>query len=185
MFGGGGTKYLPIPDDPYSKDEGLINGQAVFEYAEYSFGFGTYASSGCAVIAVYNARQLLGQGESLGRISDDFLVCHGTLLGGAWGVAPWDINDYFIANNIPYTGYRSYDAFLSDVSEGDVVIFTIIVAENNIFEGFHTMAAQHQNGSFVVYNVSNDRSTSYLATSLLNMYVDGPSGWVYGYNLGG
>lgn len=43
LYEGGGQKYYPLPMGKYSKIKGMINGQATFEHADESMGFGTYA----------------------------------------------------------------------------------------------------------------------------------------------
>ena len=57
----GGYRNVKKYSSIYTKTHGLIYDQETFEFSNATFGKGTMASSGCAIIAVYNAMILLGQ----------------------------------------------------------------------------------------------------------------------------
>ena len=181
--GGGGIvngyQYVGI----YDKISGIINGQAIFEYANVPCGIGTYANNGCGIIAIYNAMQLLGAAQSLGAIEHEFLTEHGMIAWGAFGVGPWSFDNYFDAHGISNKGYRYYASFMNDVKEGDIIVFTVVNNAWNPFEAFHTMAAQYVNGQFVVYNAFSNCARPYLTNSLNSIYKH--SNWLYGYIIGG
>ena len=175
-----GSCYYP---SPYDKKSGLINGQKIFEYANSLCGAGTYANNGCAIIAIYNAMQLLDNPQSLGSIEHEFSWEHGMLMLGLWGVAPWSFDDYFHAHKVSNAGYRYYDTMMHNISEGDVVVFTVVNNVWNPFDGFHTMTAQYVGGQFVVYNAYRGYAYSWTCSSLSAIYDN--SKWVYGYIVGG
>ena len=181
--GGGGIvngyHYVGI----YDKISGIINGQEVFNYANYPCGIGTYAQNGCAVIAIYNAMQLLGNAQSLGSIEHEFLTKHGMILWGVFGSGPWSFDNYFDSHGISNVGYASYDSLMQNLYEGAIVVFTVWNKKWNVLKGFHTMAAQYLGGQFVVYNYYMQYTSAYYATSL--DALDADSGWLYGYIVGG
>ena len=161
---------------------GLINNQSKFLYSGEAVGFGSYANSGCAVIATYNAMQLLGRNASLGAIRDEYLYKHGSILFGLGGVGPWSFDDYFENHGINCTGYSSYTSLNANIAEGDVVVFTVMNNRNNIFAGFHTMCAQYIDGTYLVYNAySNSPFPS--GRDLSSIYPN--QLWIYGYIVGG
>lgn len=45
-----------------------------------------------------------------------------------------------------------YSKFTDSINEGDVIIFTVMNDRADIFQGFHTMAAQYIGGRYIVYN---------------------------------
>lgn len=180
--GGGNTTEYHYPS-PYDKKTGLINGQGVFDYADYLCGVGNYADNGCEIIAIYNSMQLLGCPQSLGAIEHEFSWDHGMLLMGLWGVGPWVFDDYFDAHGVSNVGYGNYDTMMQNISEGDVVVFTVMNNSCNLFEGFHTMAAQYVGGQFVVYNAYSNSTRAWTFSSLCAIYDN--SKWIYGYIVGG
>lgn len=181
--GGGGYVRTRLYRGTYSKVSGLINGQVIFEYANARCGIGNYAHNGCAIIAIYNAMQLTGRAQSLGAIEHEFLTEHGMILGGAFGSGPWSFDNYFAAHGISNVGYRCYLCFLENVSDGDVIVFTVVNNGWNPCKGFHTMAAQYVDGQFVVYNVYNDYASPWYTDSLNSIFKH--SNWLYGYIIGG
>ena len=163
------------------KKNGLIHDQARFPYSEEAVGLGSYADSGCAIIATYNALQLLGKTVSLGSIRDEYLFKHGTILLGLGGVGPWSFDDYFESHGINCAGYLSFDSLHANISEGGVVIFTLMNDVSNITKGFHTMAAQYVNGKYHVYN---GYSSGVQVVSNLRD-VNSGNMWIWGYIVGG
>ena len=181
----GQTKRIPpvvIPDNIYTKKDGLINGQAVCLYSNEAFGWGTYGKNGCGIIAIYNSMQLLGYSESLAAIDTEIFIEGGYAVGGLFGVFNWAIDNYYSRHNIPCKGYSSYSSMRADLSDGDVIVFLVWNNKNNIFEGQHYMAAQYCNNQFVVYNYSSFRTKSrpFMSLDQINN-----SCWIYGYIVGG
>lgn len=126
--------------------------------------------------------QLLEKPQSLGDINNEFLTNHGTILWEWFGIGPWSFDNYFAAHNVPNTGYWSYDSLLNNITDGSVVIFTVMNDSADIFEGFHTMAAQYVGGQFVVYNTTNSRPTPRTVDYLSEVFDGGM--WIYGYIVG-
>ena len=127
--------------------------------------------------------QLLGNAQSLGSIEHEFLTEHGMILWGLWGSGPWSFDNYFNAHGISNVGYGDYNALIQNISEGDVVVFTVGNKKWDVTAGFHTMAAQYVGGQFVVYNYYMTNTSVYYADSL--GALDADSWWVYGYIVGG
>jgi hypothetical protein len=152
----------------------------MFKYAMNECGVGTYARNGCAAIAVYNAHQLLGEPKALGKINNDFLYKYGTFFLEYFGILPSQIGAYFRGEGYEVTGYFTYAALKSNLSDGDVIVCTVMNNTSNIRKGFHTMAAIYRNGVFIVYNVSSKRQRPFVMTDL----VQGDQGWIFGYIVG-
>ena len=148
--GGGGSP------DPHDKTAGMVNGQGVQPFSDAPFGWSTYEQAGCGVIATYNMMQLLGELMSLGDIGDEYSQVHGTLLGGIFGVAPWHISSFLQTHNIEAIGCTRATEVEQNISEGDIVIFTVLNSVKNVMHGFHTMTAQYKDGSYTAYNVYNN-----------------------------
>lgn len=140
-----------------TKRLGMVNGQGVQPFSDAPFGWSTYEQAGCGVIATYNMMQLLGELMSLGDIGDEYSQVHGTLLGGIFGVAPWHISSFLQTHNIEAIGCTRATEVEQNISEGDIVIFTVLNSVKNVMHGFHTMTAQYKDGSYTAYNVYNIR----------------------------
>lgn len=156
---------------------GFVNGQSVVEYAEEKFGLGSISNSGCALIATYNVMQALGTPESLYDIMQDYQNIYGTLLFGAWGVGPCNIEKYLIGNNITFTPYWRASSLDRNVESRSVVIFTVQNSKN-IFKGFHTMAAIYNDGSYYIFNRYNKSSAVEKKDSLTEIIA---GRWICGY----
>lgn len=167
----------------YDKVSGLIYNQTNFENSNESVGLGTFAQNGCAVIATYNVMQLLGKNESLGSVRNEYLYQHGAIAGGLGGVGPWRFDDYFANHGISCTGYAFFSQLHANVSDGDIVIFTVMNDVDDITAGFHTMAAQYVNGAYQVYNAYSNSVSYSTLSNLRKVYTN--SMWIYGYIVGG
>ena len=183
MMRDGSRPFCTIPDDKYGKTTGMINGQAIFEHANESFGWGTYADNGCGVIALYNTMQLLGKPQALGKIEDEVALLDGMMLYGLLGVDPYVINLYFAEHNVESVMYSWYNAFARDVSEGSIVIVLLINDTNNIFNGLHYVTAQYSNGVYEIYNAYSNYPYTIKQESLFMIYED--SQFLCGYIIGG
>ena len=179
----GGKSFYSLPKDKYSKTTGMINGQAEFEHAHESFGWGTYAMNGCGAIAVYNAMQLLGKPQALGKIEDTLWLKHGMLGCGLLGVMPWSIDNYFAEQNLLCNGYSTYNEFSKNVYEGAIVIVLIQNDANNVFKGMHYVTAQYTNQEYVIYNIYSDDPNTWTQESLYQ--TSSYSCYLYGYIIGG
>ena len=182
-YKGGGKVIIPLPYTKHQKKDGMINGQGVFEFADSSFLFGTYADNGCGAIAIYNAMQLLGNPQSLGKIEDELFLNGSFLMGGHWGVEPWSINDYFHAHGYTCSGYASFDKLHQNIAEGSIVVFLALNDKKNPMAGMHFMTAQYTGKEYVIYNVYNNYTDVILRPSL--DAIDDNYAWMYGYILGG
>ena len=179
---GGSAKPKRVgPGLAYDQTEGTINGQGILPYANDPLGFSTYARSGCAVIAIYNAMQLLGKPQSLGSTADEFLFYCGSIGFGLGGVGPWSFDNYFRRHDVDYTRLPSYDKLTDNISEGDIIVFTAMNKKWNPFGGFHTMTAQYINGEYQVYNLYNNSVSAKAFSDLRDAFENGR--WIYGYSL--
>lgn len=167
----------------YYHNDGFINGQGTFAFAQEAFGLGTYANNGCGTIAVYNAMQLLGKPTSLGMITDELINIGGLIAGGTMGITPGSIRDYFISRGISCDGYVSFDSLSNNVQEGSIIIFVVLNNAHTILGGAHYMAAQYCGGQYNIYNMYNDWTGTAQRRSLCQPY--GYSGYLYGYIIGG
>lgn len=170
-----------IADTAGEQMQGVINGQATLPYKDESIGWGTYAGNGCGFIAVYNAMQLNNTPQSLGSITDEFKWRHGMLLWGALGITPFNIASYLSWNGIHHNGYASLAALTADISEGDILIFTVMNDKNNITRGCHVMSALYTHGEYIVFNQTNRRTESNRHPTLSDAFEGGA--WIYGFRI--
>ena len=182
-YKGGGKVIIPLPYTKYQKNDGMINGQGVFEFADSSFLFGTYADNGCGAIALYNAMQLLGSPQSLGHVEDELFLNGSFFMGGYWGVEPWSINDYFHSHGFSCIGYSSYEKLSENVKEGAIIVFLVKNDKDNLLKGYHYMAAQYVGGTYYVYNAYCNENETMQASSLDPIYLN--SEWCCGWIIGG
>ena len=158
----------------------LINGQGSLPYSDASIGLGSYGASGCGVIAIYNAMQLLGNSVSLQDVADEVFP---EMIGlGAGGIGPWSLDSYFSNHNIQYTPIYHPSTLYNNVTEGSVFVFTVLNDRNDIFGGFHTMAGQYINGNYRIYNRYNESISYAEYGSLVDGFTKGV--WIYGVLIG-
>ena len=180
----GGLGYPIYPCVAKSPDEqiyGVINGQGNLPYSDTRIGLGSYGKSGCAYITIYNALQLIHQPIPLGDISKDVLINYGTLLIGAGGVPPWNMENYFAANGIETMGSYSYKALTAGIKEGDVIVFTVLNNKSNVFKGWHAMTALYTCGNYLIFNQYNDLPSYKAYTELNEAFSEGV--WIYGFRI--
>lgn len=180
---GGGFGYpltSDIADTPAEQVYGVINGQENLPYANDRIGLGSYGKSGCAFIAVYNAMQLIGKPQSLHSVTSEVFLYHGTVCFGAGGVGPWSIKSYFMAHGVETEGSFSAAELTQDISEGDVIVFTVW-NDKTITGGWHAMTALYTNGRYLVFNQYNDSTTYVPFSSLEDVYSRGV--WIYGIRI--
>ena len=159
-------------DEPgtYDQEDDFIFSQKTFKYADLAFGLSTFANSGCLAIAVYNGMLLYDRPQSLRTISHELLDGSGVILWGLGGLMPYAVSEYLNNHEIPYTTHTGVSSLCSSVDEGDIIIFTIMNNYYNVFDGFHTMAAQYINGEYMVYNVYSNGTKAYTFQSLDQIY---------------
>ena len=179
--GGGYPIWTYHANTPEEQTSGMINGQGRLPYSNNRIGLGTYGSSGCAYIAVYNAMQLIGKGKSLHSITQDFLYKYGVVFFGAGGVAPMQIEAYIQSQGIAYTSSSSMSDLTDNISEGSVIIFTVWNDKSDIFSGWHAMTALYTEGSYLVFNQYNDSKTFSEFSSLDEAFPKGV--WLHGIRI--
>ena len=175
---GGGWNYIRNHVYAHDRIVGMINGQAQFSQAGENCGLGTYARNGCGVIAIYNATRFYGIDMSLGDISDSFFYSNRMILFGLGGIGPWAFDEFFEQHGIDYIGC-TYSEFLNNVSDGDIIVFTVMNNKTDISRGFHTMTALYKNGEYIILNRSNNLTSPYYS----NTIIQGNQMWIYGYIL--
>ena len=155
-----------VANTPEEQIVGMVNGQGKLPYSDERIWLGSYEKSGCAFIAIYNAMQLAGKPQSLASIVTEVCRYHGTVCYAAGGFAPWSVESYFSAHGINYTGYFSIDSLNQNISEGSIIVFTIMNDRSDLFKGWHAMTALYTNGDFLIFNYRND-SDNYVRFSSL------------------
>lgn len=143
--------YIPSPDDPLIEDQ---DGKAGLRY-----GSKTFAHSGCAAAAVYNALRILGDPVPLADIIRHF-EGHGAAFFAALGTAPQAAVKYF--SGLGYYPIRTSNRrkFRELAENSDVMIFTIMNDRRSIRRMLHTMCVEHNNACFTVHN-SHGRAETY------------------------
>ena len=180
--GGGGYPIYPyIANTPDEQIFGMVNGQSKLPYSDVRIGLGSYGKSGCAFIAIYNAMQLIGHSTSLADVTSEVYEQHGTICFGAGGVSPWSIQRYFTAHGIKVSGSYSLQSLSQEVTEGSVIVFTVLNNSKNIFEGWHAMTALYTGGNYLVFNKDNSSSTYKPYSSLEDAFLNGV--WIYGFRI--
>ena len=169
-----------IAETPEDQTKGVINGQGVLPYSDVQIGLGSYGKSGCPYIATYNAMQLIGQPQSLASVTSE-VYDYGAVLYGAWGAGPWGTAKYFDAHQIEYSSSFSPSTLTVDISEGSVIVFTVMNNKNNLLDGWHAMTALYTNGEYWVFNRSNQETGKSTYSSLTDAYAGGL--WLYGFRI--
>ena len=91
---------------------------------------------------------------------------------------------YYDASGRPVSVTMNGDVFYYVTNlQGDVFIFLVMNNTGNILEGYHYMAAQYLDDQFIVYNYSNDSTSSKTVSTLDPVYNN--AGWCYGFVIGG
>ena len=175
----GGYNY-PIPpvvgETADTQISGTVSGQDLLPYSQDSCGLGTYANNGCGPIAIYNAMQLIGHPQSLGSITQAFFLEHGMVAFGLGGIAPWSMELFLRSNDISYVGSAKESLLTNGVSEGDVIVYTVMFST-----GWHAMTALYTRNQYMVFNQYDNSSSPYMYSSLKDSYA---KGWfVYGFRL--
>ena len=73
------------------------------------------------------------------------------------------------------------DTLVADISEGSVIVFTILNKKNNPFGGWHAMTALYTQGNYIVFNRYSDRKKNKDYASLEEAYSEGQ--WLYGIRI--
>lgn len=68
-----------------------------------------------------------------------------------------------------------------DLESGDVIIFTVLNDADDLWKGFHTMAASYDGSMFTVYNVNDSILHGRSVFSLREVYTGGI--WIYGFQI--
>lgn len=156
----------PAPT-PEEQTYGVVNGQKLLPYANEKIGLGSYGKSGCAYIAAYNALQLAGKGKSLSAVTNEIYHDYGSVLFGAFGVAPATLAVYLRDQGIVSVESANLSTLVNDITEGSIITFTAWNNPKNPIEGWHAMTALYSNGKFLVFNRSdkNPDAREYLSLS--------------------
>ena len=178
-----GRRHAASMDPIYYKADGLIQGQAEFEFSQAAFGLGSYAHNGCGAIAIYNALQLLGYDVSLGMIHDQIKNKNGFCMGGLFGMNALVIDDILTERGVACTGYLSSATLMQNVQEGTVVIIYAMNDVATVFRGLHYVTAQYNDGQFMLYNVYSNSTQPEPANSICQPYEN--SCYLYGFVVGG
>ena len=123
--------YLPADENGFS------NGQGKGEVAKMKYGFYHMAWNGCEMIALYNAAQFIGKGESLADICLE-MYPQSSVLCGFFGSNPIVLDRYFRAHDIAFEKTYDYNAFfnaLKDVRCGVLSFWN----HRRVFGSLHTV----------------------------------------------
>ena len=129
------------------------------------------ARSGCGIIATYNALYALGESSSSQTMVDliSYYERDGAVLGGAWGVSPDAIEDYFIGQGYRVTSTNENGPITINMigKHYETVIVTAYNDENDITQQVHTVSiTKETNGTYTVHNAfQKDASGIYVSKS--------------------
>ena len=115
------------------------------------------ARSGCGIIATYNALYALGESTSSQTMVDliSYYERDGAVLGGAWGVSPDAIEDYFIGQGYSVTSTNENAPITINMigEQYETVIVTAYNDANDITRQVHTVSiTKETNGTYTVHN---------------------------------
>ena len=167
--------YVPVikqipANNPEDQVYGVVNGQELLPYADERIGLGSYGKSGCAYIAAYNALQLVGKGKPLSVVTNEIYHDYGSVLFGAFGVAPATLAVYLRDQGIVSVESANLNTLVNGITDGSVITFTAWNKSNNPFGGWHAMTALYTNDEFLVFNRYSDnpdtKPYSNLATAI-------------------
>ena len=161
----------PIPaDSPEDQVYGVVNGQDLLSYADERIGLGSYGKSGCAYIAAYNALQLVGKGKPLSVVTNEIYHDYGSVLFGAFGVAPATLAVYLRDQGIVSVESANLNTLVNGITDGSVITFTAWNNSNNPLSGWHAMTALYTNEEYLLFNRydrdSKPRNYSSLSTAI-------------------
>ena len=168
-----GNYIQPVVSKARDQKSGFINGQSNQPYSKDSFGLGSYGSSGCAVIATYNALQFKRHQMSLSSIAEEYLLRDGTLLFGAFGVDPLSIHSFLVWNKVKHKTYLNGSSLEKAMKGNDVAIITIMNDRDDVFAGFHTVAVRCNGNEYDVYNHDNRKDKPQTLCSLSELWKEG------------
>ena len=170
MFGGAPvTNPNPAPT-PKEQTYGVVSGQELLPYANEEIGWGSYGKSGCAYIAAYNALQLVGKGKPLSAVTNEIYHDYGSVLFGAFGVAPATLAVYLRDQGIVSVESANLNTLVNGITDGSVITFTAWNNSQNPLGGWHAMTALYTNCEYLVFNRYNrdpkPRNYSSLSTAI-------------------
>ena len=144
--------YLPADEN------GFINGQGKGEVAKMKYGFYHMAWNGCEMIALYNAAQFIGKGESLADICLE-MYPQSSVLCGFFGSNPIVLDRYFRAHDIAFEKTYDYNAFfnaLKDVRCGVLSFWN----HRRVFGSLHTVMVRwdSERQQIIEYNKFNSKT---------------------------
>lgn len=138
--------------------DGFINGQALF--STYRFGFCTLDEVGCGIIAIYNMLRMFGTPQKLADLIREFETnSTETVPFGFWGINPYSLKKYFNKYYIPYSKINRISQLDKMKSDGGIYLLTYWNNAKKLTAGAHTVALCCIDNEYVVFNLSN-RKTS-------------------------
>lgn len=136
----------------------FINGQALF--STYRFGFCTLDEVGCGIIAIYNMLRMFGTPQKLADLIREFETnSTETVPFGFWGINPYSLKKYFNKYCIPYSKINRISKLDKMKIEGGIYLLTYWNNAKKLIAGAHTVALCCIDNEYVVFNLSNRRTS--------------------------
>lgn len=142
---------------PYNSKE-YIENQAKWNGVKFGNN-GNMSSSGCGIIATYNALFALGEDVSAQSMVD--LISgyeqNGAVFGGLLGTSPYQIEKYFEEKGYEVIVTRSREEeIINDIGErSDTVIATVYNDQNDIMGQLHTVSiTKDEDGRYSIHNAN-------------------------------
>jgi len=143
------------------------------------YGVNSMSWNGCELIAIYNARLLIGKATKLSSIAFEFESNHYQLAYGYFGTNPYNLGWYFSSHNINYKYTTKLSTLKSWLKRGCVYIISFWNTKRTR-DGAHTIAVRCEwNGSLTAYN--NGRLVP--TTSKSFEEIIGGGSFIAGYNI--
>ena len=153
------AKLLSGTNTPLSATDYIENQS---QWGNVKFGEGNktnIAGSGCGIIATYNALNALGETTTSQTMVDliSYYEHDGAVMGGAWGVSPEAIENYFIGQGYDVTSTSEKGMLTINMigEQYDTVIVTAYNDAYDITQQVHTVSiTKETDGTYSVHNVN-------------------------------
>ena len=80
---------------------------------------------------------------------------------------------YMEAHGVPCFGSASPSALTANISDGDVILFTMMNSKTDLSRGWHSIAVVHYGGYYFAFNDDPYQTKYTTHTSLEEVYSDG------------
>lgn len=160
-----------LDDDPRTSTANkLVSDQCGATGRRFRYGRFGADYNACEVIALHNARILMGGGSSLSEAFKTVQLRGGMFCGGKWGTKLSRIGKIARSSfGLKAQAVRR----IEKIDRDGVYILSFWNCERDVLQGLHTVALRRENGTCLVYNLSVCRAVALTPDELLKRYKGG------------